>query len=870
MERLLPFRVKGDKRRGDFNYVLMHEPWGQYLIPDDGTVKSIVRAAREMNCNMGLCERYDDTKNHRTHFDLDIFLSEKKTDITIEDFFELFKSINKILNKYLNMSKSDMSCYVLSRHAFPENVEYKNKKFFFGLHLVYPDVVIPNSFRDQIYDEVLIEASKKNVFSSLPLLESSHPCSANSLRKIIEFPNGPPVMCYGSNKPDKNMYDLRYIVEYNLDVRPVTLDEFSFDDLFDTLKFNTDKPACDLKTSARLRKTADDILMSGGDHRCTLAANDVNFKDVEKFLNMLNRDRASDYHSWIRVGLCLHNISRSDQMLSLFVRFSQSDTDKSQSTDFRRIWSSFKTRDNGGLKIGTLRYWAEKDSPEAFRDFRNEEIDKKLCVTISDDGDTHFDIAEVMHKLYSDRYVCASNQHNLWFEFKNHRWHPIDSGYSLFVKVSTELVDYYKRKTKDLRKKEVEMDDLPDDNATSVQDRRECILQRKKKIEKIIKMLKTTTFKKNLMVECRNLFYREKFMDMLNDKSRHLLCFNNGVYDLDTHEFRDGIPDDCISFSTHINYIKYNENIPEINYAYNIINEMHKTPMHTDYLLSTLAAGLHGVKKNQRMDIWTGVGSNGKSLTVDLLQKSLGDYFFSPSIQLLTTKRRNSSSASPDVMNIKGRRIIVFQEPENDDQIYTGLMKTIFGNDNLTGRYLHQNEVTFKPQASGFLACNDLPNICSQDGGTWRRIKVLDFPYKFVVGEPKANSNEKRGDPSLPDQLEGLAEAFMSMLIHRHSSLRDNAGIIEEPDDVLQSTKMYRSSCDIYEEFLDDFTETSDRPSDIVEWKDMHSAITAWNKEMYRGRNLPKKADMKKQLESKIGKLVDKKFWPGMKLTFKN
>jgi len=90
------------------------------------------------------------------------------------------------------------------------------------------------------------------------------------------------------------------------------------------------------------------------------------------------------------------------------------------------------------------------------------------------------------------------------------------------------------------------------------------------------------------------------------------------------------------------------KNDPNIIKVFNIFNEMHENENKTNYFLTTIAMGLHGLKTNQRIDFWTGTGSNGKSLTVDFLQKALGDYFYSPSITILTIKRKSSSNASPD------------------------------------------------------------------------------------------------------------------------------------------------------------------------------------------------------------------------------
>jgi P4 family phage/plasmid primase-like protien len=864
MDKLLPFRVRGCD--DEPTHVMMSPPYGRYRIPRSEDVISILKSTRQSNANIGLCELSDSARNHVTHFDLDISLKERKSDITIDDFIPFVKCVNTVFNKYLTVSKDCIRCFVLSKQEFSVNVEFKNQsRLHFGLHVIYPDVIIPGTVRQQLYDEILADAQKKRVFSSLPILSDRY-------RELIEFPMTSPVMCYGANKPDKSSYEPRYVVEYNLDVTPVAADEYSFEELFDKFRFNTDAPASGLKDSVRIR-TKTKCIIDERDTATPSPAPGAIHKEVDKLVAMLDKERCTDYHKWIQVGLCLYNISSDDAMLATYIRFSEQESEKSRTTDFAKLWSRFKKKVSGPcLKIGTLRYWAEMDSPGKFRAFRNEQIDDKISVTINDDGSTHHDIALVIYSLYGEKYVCVSVANNMWYEFKTHRWMQIDSGFSLFNSISTELVDYYRKRIKEMRKREVELDDMSEDlHSRDILQTREFLLQKKKNIEKIIQNLKTTNFKKNLMMECRNMFFKPDFLDSLDEVSRHLLCFSNGVYDLDASEFRDGMPSDLISFCTNIEYVPFYEceNTPELNMVWSILNDMHKSGDHTEYLLATLAAALHGKKKNQRMDIWTGVGSNGKSLTVELLQKTFGDYFYSPSIQLLTTKRRNSSNASPDIMKIKGKRILVFQEPENDDQIYTGLMKAIFGNDNITGRLLHQNESSFKPQASGFLACNDLPTIVSQDGGTWRRIRVLDFPYKFVMGEPKPNTNEKRGNPNLSNELGDLAQAFMSILIKKYRVMMDTrGGIIVEPPDVMVSTKSYRSSCDLYEEFLEEYVQSSELASDRLDFKDLHTAIQAWNREYYKGRSLPKRADIKKQMEAKLGRLVDNKHWPNTRLTY--
>ncbi len=70
--------------------------------------------------------------------------------------------------------------------------------------------------------------------------------------------------------------------------------------------------------------------------------------------------------------------------------------------------------------------------------------------------------------------------------------------------------------------------------------------------------LENTTFKDNIVKECKELFHDKKFMEKL-DENPYLIGFENGIYDLVTMEFRDGRPDDYLTLSTGIDYEPFDE-----------------------------------------------------------------------------------------------------------------------------------------------------------------------------------------------------------------------------------------------------------------------------------------------------------------------
>jgi hypothetical protein len=100
------------------------------------------------------------------------------------------------------------------------------------------------------------------------------------------------------------------------------------------------------------------------------------------------------------------------------------------------------------------------------------------------------------------------------------------------------------------------------------------------------------------------------------------------------------------------------------------------------------------------------------------------------------------------------------------------------------------------------LACNHLPEITAQDGGCWRRIRVIDFKSKFCENPNPEKNNEFPMDLELSDKLERFSEVFLSMLIHRHKEI--NPMKINEPREVINSTNNYKDNNDLIGQFIND------------------------------------------------------------------
>jgi P4 family phage/plasmid primase-like protien len=225
-----------------------------------------------------------------------------------------------------------------------------------------------------------------------------------------------------------------------------------------------------------------------------------------------------------------------------------------------------------------------------------------------------------------------------------------------------------------------------------------------------------------------------------------------------------------------------------------------------EYVLKLYATFISGQVKEQKFYIWTGSGSNSKSVLVELFEKSYGDYCCKFPITLLTQKRCASNAANSELARAKGKRFACLQEPSEDEKINIGLMKELSGGDKIMARALYKEPFEFVPQFKMLLLCNQLPHVPSDDGGTWRRIRVVEFTSKFV--EEPSGPNEFVIDYDLTSRMEEWREHFMALLIHYYKKYQVEG--ITEPAEVMKCTTDYKSQNDHMAYFMHTYFEKKD------------------------------------------------------------
>ena len=520
--------------------------------------------------------------------------------------------------------------------------------------------------------------------------------------------------------------------------------------------------------------------------------------------------RYTSYEDWINTGICLKNI-HPDSLEAVFYDFSAQyenyDPRLAQSK-----WDSFSFRTNGPvLSERSLRGWSRMDNPGEYDKIEMDNVEE--LVEEATKTMTEHDMARVVFAMFRDEFKCSDYGQNEWYRFVGHVWKLTKRGVGLLAKLSSDVWKKFVEKENKMQQLMMVTDPCNcGGKKTGEEPAEPCemckIEKRKAKYMDAQKKLKTTAFKKNVMEEARLLFLDEELSVKL-DTNKNLIAFNNGIFDTLNMEFRDGKSEDYLSFSTGLDYHSAKHYTEYSCWAdlWKFLSSILPDPEVLMYFLAHLATCMVGGNPAQKFHILTGSGSNGKSMLVILMATCMGTYACKAPITLITQDRGKAGTANPELVRMRGKRFVTMQEPEEGANIKTGLMKELSSCEKITARDLFagaKEMIDIEIQAKYHVSCNNKPKVDTQDGGTWRRLLVIDFPNKFVPN-PTA-PNELPDDKTIQMKVESVewAECMMNYLV---TIFKEGHGFrkLTVPEKVTLSTSEYKSETDVIGRFMAEF-----------------------------------------------------------------
>ena len=340
--------------------------------------------------------------------------------------------------------------------------------------------------------------------------------------------------------------------------------------------------------------------------------------------------------------------------------------------------------------------------------------------------------------------------------------------------------------------------------------------------------------------------------------------FKNGVLDLSENEFREGRPEDLVTFNTNVNKIKYDPNSDEAKELNKFFEDIQPDKENREFLLKRLASCIHGMTKEELFFILTGIGANGKTKLFELIRAGFGNYVVKLAESTLTQKRAASNAATPGLVRTKGKRIAYLEETEADSRINASFMKEFTGGGSMVARDLFKKPIEFSVMCKLFLLCNKPPEMSSNDGGSLRRIVAFEFPSHFTENPDPTNVDHKPIDRTMSQKFPKWKEMFMAMLIDVYYPKYKQEGL-KIPDGIKAFTEDYQMTHNHMLGFVNESITKTEDPLDCLKIKNLYSNFKSWFQDSV-GHNVPKKNDFRDFFVKKFGKPHIRHGWRGLKI----
>lgn len=286
------------------------------------------------------------------------------------------------------------------------------------------------------------------------------------------------------------------------------------------------------------------------------------------------------------------------------------------------------------------------------------------------------------------------------------------------------------------------------------------------------------------------------------DTHPYLINCKNGTYDLETMTFREHDWKDFLTMQTNFDYTMQEVTCPRWEQFIKEVTQDNKDK--ADYLQRALGYSILGTGKEECMFILHGKTTrNGKSTMLDAIQHLLGDYSTVAPVELIcrNERQKNAEAANPVLARLKGKRMVTMSESDTAGKLDEATIKQYTGGEDITARELYQSAITFKPQFTMWLSCNDLPAVKDKSLFASDRVRVIEFNRHF---------SDEEQDKGLKDYFETpeAMKGIFTWLVTGYFKYRRFG--LKMCDDMKKVIKQYEKDNDLILQFLEEKCEGTD------------------------------------------------------------
>jgi phage/plasmid-associated DNA primase len=516
--------------------------------------------------------------------------------------------------------------------------------------------------------------------------------------------------------------------------------------------------------------------------------NHVELEKASQLCTMLSPARVDCYNSRRSLGLVLHSISHGHEdgfklwELTVERLNPEAFSDSECNAKMRNIWGWASGLESTPWNMGSLRFWAESDSPQEFNEWRKStnRSQTEMAVKIFNEGA----LAELAFELYGKEYQYTTNDH--WYKFFNEFGHWKKDPYSKAKWIRGVFMYDLKAYLKDYIKNEEHLSDA---------------------YKKLENLGKCSLLNNCVSMAALKFSTDEKFEEQL-DQNPYLIGDQNGVYDLQNGVHRKGTPEDYISLKMGANYRDYTWDHPDVKSVMRFWAKIHVDPVIRKFFLKAIAVCMIAGNKEKMILVMTNDnGDAGKSACLKIIEKIWNDYAITLSRdRFIVSSYKTAGGPAPDIANARNKRLGSVKELSKDETLDIGALKLFSGSDDVQVRTLYDKGGDMQILLTMILMMNKLPPIPAGDKPTWNRLRVIPFESIFDDDAPSDEKEQWRRKHFKPDRdikakLAKLKDAFYWVFL-QYFKIYQSEGLLPLPEKVKVATQNYRESNDLLEQYL--------------------------------------------------------------------
>jgi putative DNA primase/helicase len=476
--------------------------------------------------------------------------------------------------------------------------------------------------------------------------------------------------------------------------------------------------------------------------------------DIERIKSALAKIDWDNRAMWLKAGMALHSTGKGTSAFDLWTEYSQ--TSKKFNADAQQqTWAGFQSNRDSAITLGTLYHMAGQTA---------------LTASANEDRPARSELGLAMRFITQHgsriRYVVDEGCFLVW---SGTLWER-DASDMAIRQLMVETV-------RSIPRNEIAV--IMDVNPEEAKRLATWTIDKGQKIQTVKAAIEFVKSDPRVAINSRDL-----------DSGSHTLQVENGVLNLATGELTDFSPSNLLTRATSALYLAGNEAPTWVRFLKDVTDGDSEFQR---YLQRAVGYSLSSECTEQVFFFLFGLGSNGKSVFLNVLRELAGSHCTTAQATSFMLQGKTGGGASPDIAALNNRRVVCVTEIPIGQRLDEAMIKSLTGGEEMSARPLYGAPFTFTPRFKLWFAGNHKPTIKGSDHGIWRRVQLIPFTVTIAA--------EKK-DPNLLEKLRHELPGILNWAVAGYQEWKRMG--LTPPAVIREQVKEYKREEDVLAEWLED------------------------------------------------------------------